>query len=83
MKFQLIEGYQKFYAMWSMWAFAIVGAAPDLYNLAVQYNLLEGDSAPAQLARIINTIAFLGAASRMIKQNKLALPVSAKSDSAQ
>jgi hypothetical protein len=71
MKFELIENWKTFYKMYSMWAFVILGLTPDLYNLAVQYHMVDGSSAPAALAGMINTLAFAGAALRLVKQKKL------------
>lgn len=78
LKIQLIEEARKWYAMYSIWAFVLLGAMPDIYNLAIQFNLLTGDSAPAFLARTINTIAFLGAMARLVKQKKLELDANGK-----
>jgi hypothetical protein len=71
MKFELIDEWRRFYTMYSVWAFVIVGLAPDIYNLAVQFNMVSGDNAPAALARVINMIAFAGAVLRLVKQKKL------------
>lgn len=71
MKLQLIDGWHRFYTMYSMWAFVLLGIAPDVYNLAVQYNLVTGGNAPAALARMINMMAFAGAVARLVKQKKL------------
>jgi DMSO reductase anchor subunit len=68
---ELVTEWRKFYTMYSVWFFAIVGAAPDLYNLALQSGLLTGASAPPQLAHLIALISFFGAASRLVKQKKL------------
>lgn len=68
---ELVDGWKQFYKMYSMWGYAILGASPDLYNLAVSSNLISGADAPALLVRIINLIAFFGAASRIVKQKKL------------
>lgn len=68
---ELVTEWRKFYTMYSVWGFAIVGAAPDLYNLALQSGLLTGASAPPQLAHIIALISFFGAASRLVKQKHL------------
>lgn len=81
MKLQLIDQAGKWYSMYSIWFFALLGVMPELYNLAVSYNMVSGEAAPAVLARAINTIAFVGAVSRLIKQKKLALE-SESSDSA-
>lgn len=68
---ELVSEWRKFYTMYSVWFFAIVGAAPDLYNLALQSGLLTGASAPPLLARIVAIISFVGAASRLIKQKSI------------
>lgn len=68
---ELVTEWRKFYTMYSVWFFAIVGAAPDLYNLALQSGLLTGASAPPQLAHIIAIVSFVGAASRLVKQKRL------------
>lgn len=68
---ELVAEWRKFYTMYSVWFFAIVGAAPDLYNLALQSGLLTGASAPPLLTRVIAIVSFVGAASRLIKQKKL------------
>lgn len=73
MKIQLIDTAHKWYTMYSIWFFAALGVMPDVYNLAVQFNLVQGDSAPAQLSRIINLVAFFGAVSRLLKQKKLSM----------
>lgn len=73
MKFELIDEWRKWYKMYSVWAFIILGASPELYNLAIQFNIISGESAPAFLARIINLIAFFGAAGRMLKQKAVEL----------
>lgn len=69
--FDLVTGWHKFYKMYSIWFFALLGSAPDLYNLAISSGVIDAGSAPALLTRIINIIAFVGAASRLLKQKKL------------
>lgn len=71
MKIELVDEAKKWYAMYSIWFFAILGLAPDLFNLAVENHLIESGSAPALLARMINIVAFVGAASRLVKQKVL------------
>lgn len=72
MKFQfelaMVEDAKKFYKMYSIWFFALLGLTPDLYNLAISNGLIQADHAPAMLARIVNVIAFVGAASRLVQQ---------------
>lgn len=68
MKLELVDGWKKFYAMTSIWAFAIIGLAPDIYNLAVEFHIVDSGTAPAFLARLINVLAFAGAVSRLVRQ---------------
>jgi hypothetical protein len=74
MKFELelIDGWKKFYSMYSIWFFAALGSLPDLFNLAIQNGLITSASAPELLTRAINLVAFVGAASRLVKQKALA-----------
>ncbi len=82
MKIELVDEWRKWYAMYSIWAFILLGALPDVYNLAIQFNVISGDNAPAILARTVNMVAFLGALGRMMKQKKLELDAEGKTPSA-
>ena len=82
MKIELVDEWRKWYAMYSIWAFILLGALPDVYNLAIQFNVISGDNAPANLARTVNMVAFLGALGRMMKQKKLELDAEGKTPSA-
>lgn len=73
MKLQLVDEAKQWYAMYSIWAFALLGVAPELFNLAVEFGMISGEQAPVILARIIQTVAFFGAASRLIKQKAIEL----------
>lgn len=73
MQIQLIEEWKKAYKFYSIWFFVIIGALPELFNLAVQSGLVDSEAAPQALSRLISLIAFAGAASRMIRQKKLEL----------
>lgn len=73
MKLELIANWKKAYAMYSMWAFALLGVAPQLFDLAVQFNLLDSETTPSALAKLINIIAFVGAASRIVQQKTVEL----------
>jgi hypothetical protein len=70
LKFTLIDDWHKAYSFYSVWFFAILGVAPDLFNLAVQYGVITEASAPAMLSHAIKFIAFCGAASRVVSQKK-------------
>lgn len=73
MKLELIANWNKAYKLYSMWFFVILGLAPDIFNLAVQMGVIDSTSAPAILTRLINTVAFLGAVTRLVKQKQLEL----------
>lgn len=73
MKLELIANWNKAYKLYSMWFFVILGLAPDIFNMAVQMGVIDSTGAPAILTRIINTIAFLGAVTRLVKQKQLEL----------
>lgn len=68
MKFELIEDWKKAHALYSMWFFAALGVAPQLFDLAVSMHVIDGATAPAALTKLINIIAFCGAASRIVQQ---------------
>lgn len=68
MQVQLIAEWKHFYKLYSIWFFAIIFLMPDLYNLAIQNHLFEGDHAPALFSRLINLVAFAGAAMRLVQQ---------------
>lgn len=71
-KLELIAEARKWYTMYSIWFFAALGCLPDLFNLAIQNGLITSASAPVLLTRVINLVAFVGAASRLVKQKALA-----------
>jgi len=68
----LIEDWTSAWKFISMWIYAIIGAAPQLYNLAIQHNLYSADSVPLAIANFISLMAFLGSAGRVVKQQMLA-----------
>lgn len=82
MKFSLIDDWKKAYKLYSLWFFAIIGLVPDLFNLAVQYEIVSSTSAPAILSHAIKLIAFFGAASRLVKQKETELEAEAKTTEA-
>lgn len=64
----LVDGWRAAWKMYSIWFYALLALTPDLYNLAISMEVFAGDEAPKTLARIINTIGFLGAVFRLVKQ---------------
>jgi hypothetical protein len=69
----LVENYKDAPKWLSMWILVLVGCAPELYDLAVQYKMLEGGAPlPAVFAKALNMIGFLGAAARIVNQAAIA-----------
>ena len=68
-KIKLIENWNKWYKIWSVWFFILIGVAPDLYNAISSMGWLE--EAPKAFVWTIRILASIGFASRLIKQQKL------------
>jgi len=85
-KLELVAEWRKFYATYSFWFFVILGGLPDFYDLVVSSGMLDalgGTSVvPPFLTNSIKTIAFLGAATRFIKQKKVEAEIAKRSGSA-
>jgi hypothetical protein len=71
LQLQLIPEWKQFYKMYSVWFFVLIGCAPELFDLAIQYKIIEEAATPALLGKAVSTLAFLGAASRLLKQKAL------------
>jgi hypothetical protein len=67
----LVDGWRRAYRMYSAWFFVVLMALPDLYNAAIASNVITADQVPQFFARIVNGIAFMGLASRVVRQKKL------------
>jgi len=63
-----ITEWNKFYKLYSVWFFAIIAILPEIHALALEYSIMNGDAIDGNLNNAIKTLAFLGAASRLIKQ---------------
>lgn len=57
----------KFY---SVWAFALLTVAPDIYQMARAAGLLEADGMPQIAAWMVRGLALAGLVSRFVKQTK-------------
>lgn len=69
MKLKLIENWNKFYKMWSVWFFAILAISPEIYTQLIALDLLTG--IPFGFSLIVKILAILGIISRVVKQNEL------------
>lgn len=66
----LVDDVRKAYKFVSIYGIVILGALPDLYNLAIENHLFEGSAAPERLSHLINFVAFATAAGRLIQRKK-------------
>lgn len=66
--FELVEGWQKFYKMWSIWFFGLIAAAPEFYNAMDAAGILNSGLIPKEFVIVLQVFAFLGAVSRLVKQ---------------
>lgn len=70
MGLQVADGAKHFYKFWSFWIFAILGAVPDLYDMAVSMKVVDLDKIPPEATQIVHMIAFLGAAVHLVERKK-------------
>lgn len=68
----LVEDWRKAPKWLSVWVLLLIGLAPDLFNLAVQYKLISAGSVPGIFEKALNLAAFIGIAVRMIDQAAIA-----------
>lgn len=68
----LTENWKKSWKFISLWVLLIIGLSPELYNLAIQYKIVEPGSIPTFFNDLIKTLAFLGAAGRLLNQKAIA-----------
>lgn len=68
----LVSDWRNAWKFLSLWFFFILGMSPDLFQLAVDFGLLKGEDVPAAFAKLVNYVAFIGAATRLIDQAAIA-----------
>jgi hypothetical protein len=64
---ELVEDWHKLWKKYSFLVFVVMGAIPDLYNLAISTGFLTSASAPPLLDQFVKGVAFFGGATTMIK----------------
>lgn len=67
-KFRLIENWREGWKFYTTWAYGVLIALPDLYNLAAP--LLSADGMPDAAAWSLRAAALLGLVVRFIDQKK-------------
>lgn len=72
MTMQLISNWKEGWRFYSVWAFALLGALPELWPLLVA--VLGFDPMPELPGRVVQLVALIGLVSRFIKQTKPPLP---------
>lgn len=70
---EAIDDIKKWYKLYSVWFFALIVAAPELYNLAISLGWFSATQVPAGFSRLVQTIAALGGVFRVIKQKQTTL----------
>lgn len=69
----LVDDWASAWKFASVWMFVLIACAPELYNLSIQYNLVEAGTVPELFSKAISMMAFVGAASRVVKQKRVEL----------
>lgn len=66
----LIEDWRKCWKLYSVWFFAILMAAPELYNAAISAGLLSQEQVPGLFSKLMSLVSFLGLVSRVVAQKQ-------------
>lgn len=69
-RLELSDNARWFYKQVQFWIWAVVIAAPDIYNAAVSNHVIAAGHAPPLLERFFNLIGFIGAATLFVKAKK-------------
>lgn len=67
----LVDDWVSAWKFASVWMFVLIGCAPELYNLSIQYNLVEAGAVPELFSKAVSMMAFVGAASRVVRQKRV------------
>jgi hypothetical protein len=65
---KLIPEWRNAWRMLSVWAFALIGAAPDIHSAIVAMGWLNDPGVPASFVWLVRGLAVLGIAVRLMKQ---------------
>lgn len=74
MTMTLIEDWRQAWKKFSVWAFIVIGAMPDIYSGVQALGWLEDKAVPASFVWTIRVLAGVGIAVRLIKQQAKAQP---------
>lgn len=67
---RLIADWKRAWRLLSVWAFALIGIAPDLHAGVVALGWLDDPSVPPSFVWTLRGLAVLGIAARLIQQRK-------------
>ena len=67
---KIVENWKQGWKFYSVWAFAVLSALPDLFNMLRDAGLFTSDQLPDGLAWTIRIIAVAGLVSRFVSQKK-------------
>lgn len=70
MESRLVDDWKKAWKFLSVWAFILIGIAPDLHTAVVSMGWLDDPETPAGLTWTLRGLAIAGIAFRLVKQNK-------------
>lgn len=67
----LVNNWREAPKWFSTWIFILIALSPELYQLAVQYEIVGPGNLPAIFQKLINWVGFLGAVSRLADQKSI------------
>lgn len=67
---RIIDGWKRGWKFYSVWAYTVLIASPDLYAAGVAYGLITPGEVPSGMSLAIRVIATVGLISRFIAQGK-------------
>lgn len=68
--FTFIDEAKKFYKLASVWFIIALGSAPDIFNLAVSYHIVDATKVSPKLSFVLNVISFVGVLVRIMRMKK-------------
>lgn len=73
----LIDEFRECWKMLSIWTFALIGVAPDLYSAIVAMGWLQDESVPPSFVWALRGLAVAGIVGRLIRQKAPVKPLPA------
>lgn len=73
----LVDEFKHCWKMLSIWTFALIGVAPDLYQAVVAMGWLQDENVPQSFVWTLRGLAVAGIVGRLIKQRATTKPLPA------